>query len=105
MFRPERLDRLGRRATATPARPRSTSSDELVAAAQAWGFHPDVSTTHLAAVVWASVHGLAQLWLQGALQGAGDHELEPTLRIMNELMLGVRADAPRARTRRRRTSR
>ncbi len=104
MFRPERLDPSDEsyRDAGTAA---FDQLRQLVAAAQAWGFHPAVSTTHLAAVVWASVHGLAQLWLQGALQGAGDHELEPTLRIMNELMLGVRADTPRARTRRRRTSR
>jgi AcrR family transcriptional regulator len=104
MFRPERLDRSDEDCRDAGAAA-FDQLRQLVAAAQAWGFHPALSTTHLAAVVWASVHGLAQLWLQGALQGAGDRELEPTLRIMNELMLGVRADTPRARTRRRRTSR
>ena len=104
MFRPERLDPsdAGYREAGTAA---FDQLRQLVSAAQASGFLPDVSTTHLAAVVWASVHGLAQLWLQGALQGAGEHELEPTLDVMHRLLLGVR-DAPktaRTRTRRRRS--
>src|SRR5262249_54368733 len=103
MFRPERLDPsdTGYREAGTAA---FDQLRPLVSAAQASGFLPDVSTTHLAAVVWASVHGLAQLWLQGALQGAGDHELEPTLDVMHRLLLGVRAaprTAARTRTRRR----
>src|SRR5215468_5879713 len=89
MFRPERLDPsdASYREAGTAA---FDQLRQLVAAAQASGFLPDVSTMHLAAVVWASVHGLAQLWLQGALQGAGDHELEPTLDVMHRLLLGVR---------------
>ncbi len=93
MFHPERVD-------ATSADYREAGARafgqlcELVAAAQASGFHPDVPTVHLAAVVWASVHGLAQLWLQGALQGAGDRELDPTLRVMHDVLLGVRPAPP-----------
>ena len=104
MFRPERLDP----SDASYREAGSAAFDQLrqlVSAAQASGFLPDVSTMHLAAVVWASVHGLAQLWLQGALQGAGEHELEPTLDVMHRLLLGVR-DAPktaRTRTRRRKS--
>lgn len=41
---------------------------ELVRNAQAEGWRPDDPTDHLAAVLWAQVHGLAQLWLHGALQ-------------------------------------
>jgi AcrR family transcriptional regulator len=93
MFRPERLDQSDadyREAGAAAFGELRT----LVGVAQAAGFHPDVSTTHLAAVVWASVHGLSQLWLHGALQGAGDHELDPTLDVMNDLLLGVRRAPP-----------
>lgn len=40
----------------------------LVADAQADGWHPDVPRDQVAAVLWANVHGLADLWLHGALQ-------------------------------------
>jgi AcrR family transcriptional regulator len=100
MFRPERLDPsdASYREAGTAA---FDQLRQLVSAAQASGFHPDVSTMNLAAVAWASVHGLAQLWLQGALQGAGDHELDPTLDVMHRLMLGVGAAPKTTRTRRR----
>jgi len=109
MFRPERLD-----PSDDDCRQAGTAAFDklrrLVADAQASGFHSDASNMQLAAVVWASVHGLAQLWLQGALQGAGDTELDPTLDVMNDLLLGVRRTRPtrkpRSTTRRhrRRTS-
>ena len=51
----------------------------LVEAAQRDGFRPDAPATRLASVVWAAVHGLSQLALQGALGGAGGAELDPTL--------------------------
>jgi hypothetical protein len=41
----------------------------LVARAQSEGFRPEAPTTELAGVFWASMHGLAQLWLLGAIQG------------------------------------
>lgn len=41
---------------------------DLVAAAQATGWQADRPTNRLAAVLWANVHGLAELWLHGALQ-------------------------------------
>lgn len=41
---------------------------QLVRAAQAQGWRPGVPTDQLAAVLWAKVHGLAQLWQHGALQ-------------------------------------
>jgi AcrR family transcriptional regulator len=40
----------------------------LAAAAQAEGWHADVSPDQLAALLWSHVHGLAELWLHGALQ-------------------------------------
>jgi AcrR family transcriptional regulator len=39
----------------------------LVATAQADGWHPDVPRDHLAAALWANVHGLADLWTHGSL--------------------------------------
>jgi len=79
---------------------------KLVEAAQAEGFHPDVPPVQLAAVVWASVHGLVQLWLQGALQGAGDRDLDPTLDVMHNVLLGARPAHRSARNtpRRRKTN-
>lgn len=61
----------------------------LVEAAQRDGFRPDVPSTRLASAVWAAVHGLSQLELQGALGGAGGEELAPTLDLMSELLLGT----------------
>lgn len=47
---------------------------DLVAAAQADGWHPDERPDVLAAVLWAHVHGLAELRLHGALAGVLDTE-------------------------------
>jgi AcrR family transcriptional regulator len=44
----------------------------LVAAAQASGWHADLPTDRVAAVLWARVHGLAELWLHGSLQSVVD---------------------------------
>lgn len=41
---------------------------QLVRTAQDVGWHPDQPTDQLAAMLWANVHGIAQLWLHGALQ-------------------------------------
>lgn len=45
---------------------------QLVAAAQAAGWQAERPTTRLAAVLWANVHGLADLWLHGGLQAVVD---------------------------------
>jgi AcrR family transcriptional regulator len=42
----------------------------LVADAQAAGWRADEPTGEVAAVVWATVHGLVSLWIPGSLQGA-----------------------------------
>ncbi|MCW5889778.1 MAG: TetR/AcrR family transcriptional regulator [bacterium] len=82
---------------------------ELAAAAQTAGLRPDVAATELAAACWASVHGLAQLWIQGSLQGA-THDgarLDTLLDLTQDLLLdGI--GAPRTTkkpARRRRTAR
>jgi len=68
MFRPELLD------VAVPgfARDSQASFDQLVRAvraAQDGGWRTEQPTRRLAGALWASVHGLASLWSQGAYQG------------------------------------
>jgi AcrR family transcriptional regulator len=67
MFRPELLD------TADPGYQAagSASFDQLVRLvmdAQDEGWQPHHPAEQLAGVLWSNVHGLAQLWLHGALQ-------------------------------------
>jgi AcrR family transcriptional regulator len=96
MFHPDRLDR-------ADADYRDAGQAafgqllELVAAAQTAGFRPDIATIDLASIVWAAVHGLAQLRIQGAMQGAGGAELEPALDVLSDLLFGVRPHTPRRR--------
>jgi AcrR family transcriptional regulator len=69
MFRPDRLDTTNARF----AHDSVEAFEQLaghVRAAQASGWHPDRDTLALAAVAWTSMHGIASLWSQGALQGA-----------------------------------
>ena len=49
-------------------------------------------------VVWATVHGLAQLHIQGALEGPGGTALDPALDAMSAVLFGVRP-APNSRRR------
>ncbi len=74
----------------------------LVRDAQAAGFRPDVPANDLASVVWATVHGLAQLRIQGAMPAAPDAGHDPALDVMSDLLFGVRprhvAPNPRRRT-------
>jgi AcrR family transcriptional regulator len=61
---------------------------DLVAAAQEDGWHAGRPTGQVAAVMWAKVHGLADLWLHGALQAVVD------VRDVDELLaLSVLADS------------
>ena len=67
MFRPDLVDIADPGYLATGA----ASFEQLaglVAEAQADGWHPDVPRDQVAAVLWANVHGLAELWIHGALQ-------------------------------------
>jgi AcrR family transcriptional regulator len=41
---------------------------DLVQAAQHAGLHSGVETRRLAAILWAEIHGLTELWLHGGLQ-------------------------------------
>lgn len=60
-----------------------------VHAAQAAGWHPDRDARLLAGSLWASVHGLATLWVQGAFQGpvpaaSLDDALSITLELVDD---------------------
>jgi AcrR family transcriptional regulator len=95
MFHPDRVDR-----DAPDYREAGAAAFgqlvRLVEAAQRDGFRADVPPARLASAVWAAIHGLSQLALQGALQSAGGEELEPTLDLMTELLFG---NTPPRRTR------
>ena len=61
----------------------------LVADAQADGWHPDVPRDRLTVVLWANVHGLADLWLHGAPQGIlGEDALGDVLALSTGLSTG-----------------
>ena len=63
---------------------------ELVAAAQAVGYHSDAVTTELAGVLWATMHGLASLHLHGALAPTtGQSNLNLLVNLSNSLTFGV----------------
>ncbi len=86
MFRPDRLDR----DNAAWQRESATAFEHLVRlvrGAQDAGWHPQGDTRVLAGSVWASVHGLATLWAQGAFAGAVpgaslDDALDTTLNLV-----------------------
>lgn len=66
MFRPERLDRTD----ADYLRASLAAFDQLATLtsdAQAAGWRTDLDTAVLTGVLWAGVHGIASLWIQGSL--------------------------------------
>lgn len=86
MFRTGDLDP----SNASFARDSSAAFERLldhVRAAQAAGWHPDRDARLLAGSLWASVHGLATLWAQGAFQGPVPHaSLEDAIATTLELV-------------------
>jgi AcrR family transcriptional regulator len=98
MFHPDRLDR-----TDPDCRQAGEAAFgqllALVRAAQESGFRPDLPTIDLASVVWATVHGLAQLRIHGAMQGAGATDLDPVLDAMRSVLFDVRPRSARPRRR------
>ena len=72
----------------------------VVQEAQAAGFEPDIPSTQLAGAVWAQSHGLAQLWLLGAIQGVtgcqGDRGLDELLAVSYRLLLAPPSRKERA---------
>jgi hypothetical protein len=94
MFRPDRCD---------PADPDLKAAsyaafDQLLAAvrdAQGAGWRADDDTAELAGVIWASVHGIASLTIQGSLptvvaRNGGDTDLTHLVDLIQDL-LGNRA--------------
>jgi AcrR family transcriptional regulator len=87
MFRPELLD------ADNPSYRRDGGGAfervvDRVRAAQDTGWHPQRDTRVLAGAVWASLHGLATLWAQGALSGPVPHaSLEDALNTALELLI------------------
>jgi AcrR family transcriptional regulator len=68
----------------------------LVETVQDAGFEADSDTRTVAAAIWASVHGLASLWSQGALAGA-----VPGARLEDALDISLRllVDSPQGEDR------
>jgi AcrR family transcriptional regulator len=87
MFRPELLDP----DNASFRRDGGAAFEHVVVqvrAAQDAGWHPQRDTRLLAGAVWASLHGLATLWAQGAFSGAVPRaSLEDALTTALELLL------------------
>lgn len=93
MFRPDVLDpeNASFRRHAGEAFERVVSH---VRAAQDAGWQPERDTRLLAGCVWASVHGLATLWSQGAFAGpVPDATLDAMLATTLELALGDRPES------------
>jgi WHG domain-containing protein len=85
-FRPERVDITDPAYQSEGLRSFGQLLD-LVAAAQADGWHPDEPTDTLAGVVWANVHGLAVLILHGGIAGVVD-DIERLPGLSTLLILG-----------------
>jgi AcrR family transcriptional regulator len=87
MFRPELLDP----DNASYRRDGGAAFEHVVAAvraAQDAGWHPQRATRVLAGAIWASLHGLATLWAQGALSGpVPGASLEDALNTALELLM------------------
>ncbi len=90
MFRPEHIDFDNPRL----ARASADAFEQVVRhvrAAQDAGWQEAHDTRSLAGTVWASVHGLATLWSQGAVSGAvPGASLDDAIAITQELALGGR---------------
>ena len=90
MFRPDHLDFDNPRL----ARASADAFEQVVRhvrAAQDAGWQAAHDTRSLAGTVWASVHGLATLWSQGAFSGAVPGvSLDDAIAITQELALGGR---------------
>jgi AcrR family transcriptional regulator len=71
MFRPDLCD-VGDPLYQEASAASFTQLMEVAAGAQATGWQDHLPTARLAAVLWSNVHGLAVLWLHGALQSVVD---------------------------------
>lgn len=88
MFRPERYDTTDE-AYAASGMAAFNQIVDLVREAQADGWRAEADTVNLATVVWSAVHGMTQLWLHGAVQGAtGSDDMSSLKSLMTEVLLG-----------------
>jgi AcrR family transcriptional regulator len=94
MFRPESLDAENPRLVQASAE----SFERLVShvrAAQDAGWHPERDTRVLAGCTWASVHGLATLWADGALAHTTRASLDDLISTTFTLALGDQSGVQR----------
>lgn len=88
MFRPERYDTADL-AYVSNGMAAFNQIVDLVREAQADGWRAEADTVNLATVVWSAVHGMTQLWLHGAVQGAtGSDDMSSLKSLMTEVLLG-----------------
>ena len=88
MFRPERYDTTDE-AYALSGMAAFNQIVDLVREAQTDGWRPEADPVNLATVVWSAVHGMTQLWLHGAVQGAtGSDDMSSLKSLMTEVLLG-----------------
>lgn len=90
MFRPERLDRASEDYVVAGSESYGRLGD-LVADAQRAGWKADVDHAELTALVWAGIHGLASLSIQGALPFRAGTDL---VDLWGRDVLGLHAPAP-----------
>jgi AcrR family transcriptional regulator len=93
MFRPEALEAQNPRLEQASAE----AFEQLVRhvrAAQDGGWHPERDTRVLAGCMWASVHGLATLWADGALALATGASLDDLITTSFTLALGDQPGVP-----------
>jgi len=101
MFRPELLDPR-HEVFARESRNAFEGLVRLVRAAQDAGFRTDADTRRLAGSLWASMHGLASLWVHGAYTGpVPGVSLDDAMTDLIALVLGTAESGAFQRTRRR----
>jgi hypothetical protein len=72
----------------------------LIRGAQAEGWHPEEEAHVLAVAVWSMVHGLAQLWIHGALPPeSAALGLEAHVAALELILPAARRRAPKRRAR------
>jgi AcrR family transcriptional regulator len=97
MFRPELLDPT-HEGFAREGRAAFDGLVRQVRGAQDAGWRTDADARVLAGSLWASIHGFASLWAQGAYAGAVQGvSLEDATTSLIDLLLGAPSPSPRAR--------
>ena len=88
MFRPELYD-TSDEAYITSGMAAFRQLVDLVRDAQKDGWRKDHPAVEVATIVWSAIHGMTQLWLHGAVQGAtGIDDLSSIQSLMAEVLIG-----------------